>query len=195
MTTPRAAAAQLSEADAPRVLEDRLARMRGMTPGHPERFFERFFERIRTCLPLTLALPETVHLFFCTVPARRHAEHLEREINSRLGRDVLVADRPEAARLQPPDGPKVAGISAGNPAGMMSAAAIGLTAGAAPLWLAGARGPLRLDRSAPLVAAASARTAAMALRMAATFATRHDERPLIGALDEAHGPKAAPPPR
>ena len=215
MATPPSAATQLSEADELRVLEDQLARMRGMLFGYSE----RFFERIRTYLLLTLtllvlagsgvfrgavvAVPflipfaflETGYLFFYTVFARRHAEYLEREINGRLGRDVLVAHRLEAAYLYPPDAPKVAGISAGNPAGMMSAVTIGYTVGAALLWLAGMRGLLDMEQSALLVAAALAWTAAIALYLVVTFVTRHDERRLIAALDAAYGPMHGSSPR
>ncbi len=55
------------------------------------------------------AFLETGYLFFYTVFARRHAEYLERAINARFGRDVLVAHRLEAAYYYPPDAPKIAG--------------------------------------------------------------------------------------
>ena len=124
-----------------RLLADQLARMRGMLFGYSE----RFFERIRTYLVISLtllvvsgsgvfpgaviAVPflvpfaflETGYLFYYTVFARRHAEYLERAINARLGHDVLVAHRLEAAYFYPPDAPKIAALSLGNPLGMMSA--------------------------------------------------------------------------
>ncbi len=152
-----------------RILEDQLARMRGMLFGYSE----RFFERIRTYLLIVLALLviggsgifpsvviavpflvpfaflETGYLFFYTVFARRHAEYLERAINQRLGRDVLVAHRLEAAYFYPPDAPKVAGISMGNPLGMMSAMTFGYAAGAALLWLAGVLGDDQPRRREP----------------------------------------------
>ncbi len=102
---------QAPSSDDLRILEDQLARMRGMLFGYSE----RFFERIRTYLLIVLAMLviagsgifpsaviavpflvpfaflETGYLFFYTVFARRHAEYLERAINERLGRDVLVA--------------------------------------------------------------------------------------------------------
>lgn len=133
-----------------RLLADQLSRMRGMLFGYSE----RFFERIRTHLLLNLALLvlaasgmvpaavvavpflvpfaflETGYLFYYTVFARRHAEYLERTINERLGRVVLVAHRLEAAYFYPPDKPKIAGLSLGNPLGMMSAAILGYTTGA-----------------------------------------------------------------
>ena len=109
-----------------RLLADQLARMRGMLFGYSE----RFFERIRTYLVISLtllvvsgsgvfpgaviAVPflvpfaflETGYLFYYTVFARRHAEYLERTINARFGRDVLVAHRLEAAYFYPPDAPR-----------------------------------------------------------------------------------------
>ena len=151
-----------------------MPRMRGMLFGYSE----RFFERIRTYLLITLALLviagagvfrdaiaivpflvpfaflETGYLFYYTVFARRHAEYLERAINARLGRDVLVAHRLEAAYFYPPDAPKIAGISKGNPGGMMSGVTIGYAAGAALLWLAGVRGMLDLDNRELLIPAA-----------------------------------------
>jgi hypothetical protein len=131
-------------------------------------YSERFFERIRTYLVLTLALlvigganifPEAViavpflvpfamletgYLFYYTVFARRHAEYLERAINARLGHDVLFAHRLEAAYFYEPDAPKIAALSLRNPLGMMSATTLGYTLGAALLWLAGFQGSLVL---------------------------------------------------
>ena len=50
---------------------------------------------------------------------------------------MLVAHRLEAAYFYPPDAPKIAAISLGNPLGMMSATTIGYTVGAALLWFVG----------------------------------------------------------
>lgn len=196
-----------------RLLADQLTRMRGMLFGYSE----RFFERIRTYLLITLALLvvsgsglfpgaviavpflvpfaflETGYLFFYTVFARRHAEYLERRINARLGRDVLVAHRLEAAYFYPPDAPKIAGISAGNPGGMMSAMTLGYTAGAALLWLAGMRGLLDAERREVLIPLAVVWTAAIALYLAFTYLSRHDERRLLAELDAAYGPLPARP--
>jgi hypothetical protein len=83
------------------------------------------------------AFLETGYLFWYTVFARRHAERLEQAINERVGREVLAAHRLEAAYFYPPDAPKIAGLSLGNPAGFMSAMTIGYTAGAGLLWAAG----------------------------------------------------------
>jgi hypothetical protein len=205
-----------------RLLAAQLERMRGMLFGYSE----RFFERIRTWTLVTLALLvlgstdiapaaiiavpflvpfaflETGYLFFYTVFARRHAEYLERAINERFGRDVLVAHRLEAAYFYPPEAPKLAAFSLGRPLGMMSAMTVGYTAGAALLWLAGMLGladwvgqvhqlyftwqpPWLLDL---LVPAALAWTIVIAAYLAWSFLTGHDERRLIDALDDAYGP-------
>jgi hypothetical protein len=214
MDTPPTDARTTADAAELRILEDQLARMRGMLFGYSE----RFFERIRTYLLITLALLviagagifreavaivpflvpfaflETGYLFYYTVFARRHAEYLERAINSRLGRDVLVAHRLEAAYFYPPDAPKIAGISAGNPGGMMSGITIGYAVGAALLWAAGMRGMLDLDSRALLVPAAIIWTAAIALYLVMTFLTRHDERRLLAELDAAYGAPEPPKP-
>ncbi|MEI7742638.1 MAG: hypothetical protein WCK58_02680 [Chloroflexota bacterium] len=200
-----------------RLLEDQLARMRGMLFGYSE----RFFERIRTYLVVTLALflaagiwppmvivipflvpfafMETGYLFFYTVFARRHAEYLERAINARLGKEVLVAHRLEAAYFYPPDKPRIAGISLGNPLGMMSVMTIFYTGGAALLWVAGMLATWNLvdagQVSPPIVAAlllpvALVWTAAIAAHLVVAGLTRRDEKPLIAELDAAYG---APP--
>ena len=202
-----------------RLLSDQLARMRGMLFGYSE----RFFERIRTYLVITLALlvigganifPEAViavpflvpfafletgYLFFHTVFARRHAEYLERTINERLGRDVLVANRLEAAYYYPPDAPKIAGFSLGNPLGMMSAMTIGYTVGAGLLWLVGLQASMGLaqggtfvllgvDASLLVIVAQLLWTLAIAGHLVYAFASRRDERRLIAELDRSYGP-------
>jgi hypothetical protein len=203
-----------------RILEDQLARMRGMLFGYSE----RFFERIRTYLlivlallvvagsglfpPAVIAVPflvpfaflETGYLFFYTVFARRHAEYLERAINRKLGRDVLVAHRLEAAYFYPPDAPKIAGISMANPLGMMSAMTLGYTAGAALLWLVGVLGSINLvglQQAGPepistlVLPVQLFWTLTIAGHLMYSSLTRRDERPLITELDAAYG---APPP-
>lgn len=208
-----------------RLLADQLTRMRGMLFGYSE----RFFERIRTYLLLTLALLvvagsgffpaailavpflvpfaflETGYLFFYTVFARRHAEYLEKAINARLGRDVLVAHRLEAAYFYPPDAPKVAAISLGNKLGMMSAVTVGYTAGAALLWIVGMVGLLDLPSRLPAEWADAQRaatplfalvallwTVAIAGYLAFTFITRRDERKLLAELERSYGPLMGP---
>ncbi|MFN8630089.1 MAG: hypothetical protein U0838_07100 [Chloroflexota bacterium] len=186
--------------------------MRGMLFGYSE----RFFERIRTYLLVTLALLviagagiwreaiaivpflvpfaflETGYLFFYTVFARRHAEYLERAINARFGRDVLVAHRLEAAYFYPPDAPKVAGISLGNPMGFMSAITVGYTVGAALLWAAGVRGILDLEQREVLLPAALIWTIAIALYLVLSGVRRADERRLLAELDAAYGAPSTP---
>lgn len=212
MDSDPAGAPAALDAEELRLLADQLTRMRGMLFGYSE----RFFERIRTYLVLTLALLvvsgagiyrdaviavpflvpfaflETGYLFFYTVFARRHAEYLERAVNRRLGREVLVAHRLEAAYFYPPDAAKIAGISAGNPGGMMSAMTIGYSAGAALLWLAGMRGLVDTAERDVLVPLAIVWTAAIATYLVATFLTRHDERRLLAELDAAYGRPSTP---
>ena len=206
-----------------RLLTDQLARMRGMLFGYSE----RFFERIRTYLVIALALLvisgsglfpgaviavpflvpfaflETGYLFFYTVFARRHAEYLERAINERLGRDVLVAHRLEAAYFYPPDAPKIAGISLGNPLGMMSAATIGYTAGAALLWLTGIIGTsqaisnggpvwLGIETSGLVLPLQLLWTLAIAGHLVYAFLARRDEKKLVAELDRSYGAPARP---
>lgn len=225
MDTNPAGAGRLTAPDPEelRLLTGQLERMRGMLYGYSE----RFFERIRTYLLLVLALLvvsgsgffpaaiiavpflvpfaflETGYLFFYTVFARRHAEYLERAINARLGRDVLVAHRLEAAYFYPPDAPKIAALSLGNPLGMMSAATLGYTGGAALLWITGMIGLLDLPSRLPVEWAASQRaatplialvallwTAAIAGHLVYAFLSRRDEKKLIAELDRSYGAPA-----
>lgn len=202
-----------------RLLADQLTRMRGMLFGYSE----RFFERIRTWTLVTLALfvvagsglfpaaivavpflvpfafLETGYLFFYTVFARRHAEYLERAINERFGRDVLVAHRLEAAYFYPPEATKIAAISFGRPLGMMSVMTLGYAAGAGLLWVAGFLGLWDFVQASggtfstlPIVAALPGVALAWTLLIAGylcwTFLTGHDERRLLAELDAAYGP-------
>jgi hypothetical protein len=216
--------ARFPDPDEIRLLADQLTRMRGMLFGYSE----RFFERIRTWTLVTLlllalsgsgifpgaviAVPflvpfaflETGYLFYYTVFARRHAEFLERAINARIGRDVLVAHRLEAAYFYPPDAAKVAAFSFGRPLGMMSAATAGYTGGAFLLWLAGILGTRNLVEASAstglfatvplladvLVPAALAWTLVIAGYLAWSSLTRHDEERLLVELEAAYG---APP--
>ncbi len=207
-----------------RLLTDQLQRMRGMLFGYSE----RFFERIRTYLLLTLAMLvisgsgffpgaviavpflvpfaflETAYLFFYTVFARRHAEYLERAINERLGSDVLVAHRLEAAYFYPPDMPKIAGISLGNPLGMMSATTLGYTAGAFLLWFVGVLGTisvfaptpeatvLGIDAVSLIVAVQLLWTVAIAGHLVYASLSRRDENRLVAELDRSYGAPARP---
>jgi hypothetical protein len=139
------------------LLRDQLGRMRGML----YKFTHEFFRTIHLWAIVSIALLvvgsvegwraaavlvpfvvpfaflETAYLFYYTVYARRHAERLEQALNERLGRDVLAAHRTEAAYFYPPDRPKIAFLSFGNPLGMASVMTVGYTLGAALLWAAG----------------------------------------------------------
>jgi hypothetical protein len=208
-----------------RLLADQLTRMRAMLFNYSERFFERIRTYLLLCIALLvvsrmepfegavifvpflvpLAFLETGYLFFHTVFARRHAEYLEKAINACFGRDVLVAHRLEAAYFYPPDAPKVAGISLGNPLGMMSAMTLGYTVGGALLWLAGmALSLLVLDLNGdyvvlgialdPLVMpAALLWTIAIAGHLLFAFLSRRDEKPLLAELERSYGLLIDPP--
>jgi len=139
------------------LLRDQLGRMRGML----YKFTHEFFRTIHLWAIVSIALLvvgsvegwraavvlvpfvipfaflETAYLFYYTVYARRHAERLEQALNERLGRDVLAAHRTEAAYFYPPDRPKIAFLSFGNPLGMASVMTVGYTLGAALLWAGG----------------------------------------------------------
>jgi hypothetical protein len=204
-----------------RLLADQLTRMRAMLFGYSE----RFFERIRTYLVITLALLvvsgsglfpgaviavpflvpfaflETGYLFYYTVFARRHAEYLERAINERLGRDVLVAHRLEAAYFYPPDAPKIAALSLANPLGMMSAMTLGYTGGAVLLWSAGLLGTIATFDTRVTVLGSDAVTLVVAVQLLWTVAiaghllyasiSRRDEKPLLAELERSYGPAPA----
>lgn len=207
-----AAAAEL------RLLEAQLERMRGMLFGYSNLFFATIrnwtFLSIgllvlgwsgvlpAAVVPVPFIVPfaflETGYLFWYTVFARRHAERLEQAINERLGRDVLVAHRLEAAYFYPPDAPKIAALSFGNPLGFMSAVTIGYSAGAGLLWLAGLVStnafihdnkspgfPLSLPETM-IVPLAIAWTLVIAGYLAWTFLRRPDEERFLAVLREAY---------
>jgi hypothetical protein len=136
------------------------------------------------------AFLETGYLFWYTVFARRHAERLEQAINERLGRDVLVAHRLEAAYFYPPDAPKIAALSLGNPLGFMGGMTIGYTAGAALVWVAGLASTAaylaRVEPSAGLaslvVPGAIAWTLVIATYLAWALLRRPDEERFLAVL-------------
>jgi len=200
-----------------RLLEAQLERMRGMLFGYSSLFFSTIRNWAFLCIGLLVvgwsALPaavvpvpfivpfaflETGYLFWYTVFARRHAERLEQAINERLGRDVLAAHRLEAAYFYPPDAPKIAALSFGNPLGFMGGMTIGYAAGAGLLWIAGllstndfvaARavagfGPDVLVSL--VVPAAIAWTLVIAAYLAWAFLRRADEDRLMAALADAY---------
>ena len=222
-TTPGQGADRPTGALAPsdlRILEDQLARMRGMLFGYSE----RFFERIRTYLLIVLgllviagsgifpsavvAVPflvpfaflETGYLFYYTVFARRHAEYLERAINARLGRDVPRGPPPGGRLLLPARCPQDRRDLDGQPAGHDVGDDPGLRGRAALLWLVGVLGTINLlalneVNPAPLGHPRSCPcqlvwTLAIAGHLMYSSLTRRDEKPLLAALDAAYG---APP--
>ncbi len=201
------------------LLADQLARMRSMLFGYSERFFDTIRNwAILTILllvasttqlvpaavvPVPFIVPfaflETGYLFFYTVFARRHAERLEHVINERFGREVLAAHRLEAAYFYPPDAPKIAAFSLGNPLGFTSIATVGYSAGAALLWLAGMVGLSNLvahgdagQLAGVLVPGAIAWTGLIAASLVWTFLARRDEDRLVRELESAYrrGPNA-----
>ena len=195
------------------LLADQLARMRGMLFGYSDLFFRRIRDWALVAIVLLVlgtsgiapvavvlvpfvvpfAFLETGYLFYYTVFARRHAEYLERAINTRFEHDVLVAHRLEAAYFYPPDAPKIAAFSLGNPTGMMSVATLGYAAGAGLLWTAGMFGLVAWvgdQGSGGIVAALPAAgiiwTVAIAGYLVWVFAARHDERRLLAELERAY---------
>jgi hypothetical protein len=200
-----------------RLLSGQLTRMRGMLFGYSERFFERIRTWTLVSLGLLLlsnaniareavigvpflvpfAFLETGYLFYYTVFARRHAEYLERAINARFGRDILVAHRLEAAYFYQPDSAKIASISLRRPLGMMSVMTIVYTVGGVLLWIAGEGslaslagvlhvGFLNMELGGLLVPASWVWTVAIVLYLAWTFLARPDEKRLLAALDSAY---------
>jgi hypothetical protein len=200
------------------LLEAQLERMRGMLFGYSSLFFATIRNWTFVCIgllvlgwsgvlpaavvPVPFLVPfaflETGYLFWYTVFARRHAERLEQAINARLGADVLLAHRLEAAYFYPPDAPKIAGLSFGNPLGFMSAMTVGYSAGAALVWLAGLVstaayvGDVLDSTSGPdilvslVVPAAIAWTAVIAAYLVWASLRRADEDRLLIALDAAY---------
>lgn len=201
-----------------RLLEAQLERMRGMLFGYSSLFFATIrnwtFLSIgllvlgwsgilpAAVVPVPFIVPfaflETGYLFWYTVFARRHAERLEQAINERLGRDILVAHRLEAAYFYPPDAPKIAALSLGNPAGFMGAMTIGYSAGAALVWLAGlvSTNAFIHDNRTPgfgpslpetlVVPLAVAWTLVIAGYLAWTFLRRPDEERFLAVLRDAY---------
>jgi hypothetical protein len=199
------------------LLADQLTRMRGMLYGYSDLFFRRIRDWAIVSIALLVvgstevapaavvivpflvpfAFLETGYLFFYTVFARRYAASLERRINGLAGSEVLVANRLEAAYFYPPDAPKVAALSFGNPAGMMAVATLGYTVGAGLLWVAGFVGLLgfsdRLDGlGALLPAAAVIWTIAIAGYLVWAFLAGLDEARLMRELERWEAGRAAP---
>lgn len=194
------------------LLSEQLARMRGMLYGYSDLFFRRIRDWSLVSIGLLVlgssglapmaawlvpfvvpfAFMETGYLFWYTVFARRYAERLESRINRLLDADVLIAHRLEAAYFYPPDAPRVAALSFGNPLGMMSVATIGYTLGAGFLWVAGFL-DLREDAPIWLVLIALAWTVGIAGYLVWSSLARRDEARLLAALDrwESRRPSSA----
>lgn len=191
--------------EAERLLESQLGRMRGMLFAYSSLFFRQMTIWGIVCLAilalsatvapiLVAALPilvpyaflEAGYLFYYTVFARRHAEFLERTINARYGRDLLVAHRLEAAYFYPPEAPKLAFLSFARLGGYGSAATIGYTVGALILWGVGAERSLALVTAGvlpPIVPAISVVwTLGVTLYLLWHFIGRRDEERLLAAL-------------
>jgi hypothetical protein len=208
-----------------RLLEAQLERMRGMLFGYSSLFFATIRSWALVCIgllvlgwsgvlpaavvPVPFLVPfaflETGYLFWYTVFARRHAERLEEAINDRLGRDLLVAHRLEAAYFYPPDAPKIAALSLGNPLGFMSAMTAGYTIGAGLLWAAGlvsttayvstlGGGIFEGGLVGLVVPAAILWTAVIAAYLVWASLRRADEERLLVALDAAYRQPPAPAP-
>jgi hypothetical protein len=201
-----------------RLLEAQLERMRGMLFGYSSLFFSTIRTWTLVCVgllvlgwtdvlhpavvPVPFLVPfaflETGYLFWYTVFARRHAEFLERAIDRRLAKDVLVAHRLEAAYFYPPDAPRIAALSLGNPLGFMSAMTVGYTVGAALTWAAGLLSTLAYVRAQGggifeggmvglVIPAAVAWTAAIVVYLLWSSLSRADEERLLAALRIAYG--------
>lgn len=202
-----------------RLLEAQLVRMRGMLFGYSSLFFSTIRTWTFVCvgllvlgwtdvlrpavIPVPFLVPfaflETGYLFWYTVFARRHAEFLERAINRRLATDVLVAHLLEAAYFYPPDAPRIAALSLGNPLGFMSAMTVGYTVGAGLTWAAGLLSTLAYVRAQGggvleggivvglVIPAAIAWTAAIVVYLLWSSLSRADEERLLAALRIAYG--------
>ena len=200
------------------LLEAQLVRMRGMLFGYSSLFFATIRTWTFVCvgllvlgwtdvlrpavIPVPFLVPfaflETGYLFWYTVFARRHAEFLERAINRRMATDVLVAHRLEAAYFYPPDAPRIAALSLGNPLGFMSAMTVGYTVGAGLTWAAGLLSTLAYVRAhggglfeggvvGLVIPAALAWTAAIVVYLVWSSLWRDDEERLLAALRIAYG--------
>ena len=191
------------------LLRDQLGRMRSMLYKYTERFFVTIHlwavvsiallvlastrEWAAAALVVPFVVPfaflETGYLFYYSVFARRHAERLEVAIDERFGREVLVAHRLEAAYFYPPDRPKVAFLSFGNPLGFGSVMTVGYTVAAALLWVAGVALSAGYVAAAPaggliglVVPAQVAWTVVIAAFLVWYFLARRDEDRLVRAL-------------
>ena len=133
---------------------------------------------------------EAGYLFYYTVFARRYAAAIERALNAREGRPILVAHRLEASYFYPPDAPRISAFSLRRPLGMMSVATIGYTVLAGLGWIAGLLGTVEWVGSQPaggllglIVPGAVAWTIAVAIYLVVYFLDAPDERRLTAELE------------
>jgi hypothetical protein len=203
-------AARRNSADELRILEAQLDRMRGMLGAYSGLFFRQItiwgvvsllllaLSGLSSGAPVAVlllyvvpfAFLEAGYTFYYTVFARRHAEFLERAINARLGRDVLAANRLEAAYFYEPDAPKLSFLSFGRLSGYGSVMTIGYSVAAVLLWGAG------FDEALAQVAAGSMHvgvlvagllwTLGVTLYLLWHFLSRRDEERLLAALRVAY---------
>jgi hypothetical protein len=191
------------------LLRDQLGRMRGMLYKYTREFFAAIHLWAAAAIGLlvlgsvegwgaaVLVVPflvpfaflETAYLFFYTVFARRHAERLEQALDERLGREILVAHRLEAAYFYPPDRPKITFISFGNPLGFSTVMTVGYSVAAGLLWVAGVALSADFVAGAPpggliflVVPAQVAWTLAVAAWLVWYSLTRRDEDRLVRLL-------------
>lgn len=199
------------------VLQEQLGRMRGMLFAYSALFFRQItvWAIVSIALvalsaisaPIVVALVpfivpfaflEAGYYFYYTVFARRHAEFLERAINARYGREVLVAHQLEAAYFYEPGAPKLAFLSFARVGGYGSAMTIGYSIGAILLWGAAMSVSLSLVAGGelpPIVPlAAGLWTLGVTLYLLWHFLGRRDEERLLAALQASY-PDAVRSPR
>jgi hypothetical protein len=193
-----------------RLLEQQLERMRGMLGAYSGLFFRQItiwgvvslvilaLSGLSAGAPigflLTFIVPfaflEAGYTFYYTVFARRHAEFIEKSINTRFGRAVLPAHRLEAAYFYPPDAPKLSFLSFARLSGYGSVMTIGYSVAALLLWGAGIEEGLAqvaaggLDPA--LIWAALAWTLGVTAFLLWHFLAKRDEKRLLAQLKASY---------
>jgi hypothetical protein len=193
-----------------RLLEQQLERMRGMLGAYSGLFFRQItiwgvvslvilaLSGLSAGAPigflLTFIVPfaflEAGYTFYYTVFARRHAEFIEKSINARFGRAVLLAHRLEAAYFYPPDAPKLSFLSFARLSGYGSVMTIGYSVAALLLWGAGIEEGLAqvaaggLDPA--LIWAALAWTLGVTAFLLWHFLAKRDEKRLLAQLKASY---------
>jgi hypothetical protein len=192
------------------LLEAQLRRMRGMLFAYSNLFFRHITIWGIVCIALLaistqsgaapvaaivlfvvpFAFLEAGYYFYYTVFARRHAEFIERALNTRIGREALVAHKLEAAYFYPPEAPKLALLSFGRVSGYTSAMTIGYSVAALLLWVAAANLTMAQVAAGAIgafvPAAAAAWTLLVTLYLLWHFLSRRDEERLLAALRVAY---------